>query len=438
MKLNTNQTMQHLFYFTLFTLMYTCSAFNDGQQSVTRSFSKNYTMPSETGVTASNLLLSALDNETVNDAFHYAICKQLDSEFACNITLETWPFAHGTFRSHCADFKINLPENNNSALYLTTIRSGSNKILLKAFTIFGEDGNRLKYEFTLIDMSKCTSIQHFIMDTKMVDRESPKLVNVHKNAVEVGYANEKQCDGKPSCKITYDYEGNKIGETEPFNLKYLQFDSSSKAVLPVNYQKPGKGYYIIERDFAHSLYAVSYVDSSGEGKRQISNWIPDNIRYSAISCAHELYTHCHKNENEDRMVHCAQYDTEKLRMNITIEMLNTVVWLAVRDLSGGGFVLATGSCTSTDKDTMEDLYSCKEFRIQRFSEDGQRYKALDIDELEFLIQHSPRQLQVMISENDNDEFCIFLASRNRLKDNNNGYYSFNKWCVSRKYTSVRD
>lgn len=156
------------------------------------------------------------------------------------------------------------------------------------------------------------------MGSEYAGNDSPQFMVLYENVIEIGFSNEKHCNGKPSCMITYDYDGKKIGEAKPFHLKGLQFDRT-KLVIPVSYQNQGKGYYIIEQNYpTNDLHAVFYVDSSGEDKRQISNY-SDDFGPMAFACAYGHYTYCKRDMDEDKTVHCAQYDTKELRMNITLK-----------------------------------------------------------------------------------------------------------------------
>ncbi|OXU29382.1 hypothetical protein TSAR_004737 [Trichomalopsis sarcophagae] len=355
MKFQTFWISQHVFNLALFTLISTCDASKNCQESITRSFSKNYTIQHGPEVFVSYSVLLPSVNETANDDLHYVTCERLNSNIHEDILFE----------------KVHL-----------------------------------------IDMTKCTNILNFTIHPKFDD--SAKFMLWYKNAIEFGFTDEKHCNGLPSCKILYDFDGKQIGGTEPLRLQDPILRSMSRLVFPVSQHNPGKGYYVNERS------AVYYVDSFGKGKKQLANFTEgfSNIIRMTVSCAHELYTLCAQYKNKNA-VQCIQFDTEKLKTNVTIKVPNTTKWLAVRDLSDGGFVLVTGSCTSVDDASMED---------------GQMYKALDIDELELVT--TPFSYQVMISENDNDELCIFWVWIDAYHDYE--FRIFNKWCILKKHAFIRD
>lgn len=443
MESNTYRTSQCILNIILFTLIYTCNACPTGQESVTRIVSKNYTIPK-----GSRTMYLPWGNETHNDAFFYADCQRLDSEFlSCNITMETWPFAHGTFISYCENYKFSLPRKKDEltiddSVIISRLKNDS-RIVLFAY-LFTEDGNKIvsRHYIHIINVSNCTKIANVTIAAESVRNLPILFTEQYQNSFEFVVQNKKYCNGESLCKITYDFEGRQVGDTVPFKIEHFR---NMQNKLHVSLQDSSKGYYIIENnrdeiDITHGLpYCISYIDSSGQRKRKISNSIAtyrDSVYNSYDhSVSHGNFVQCFGkdkydyNTTEPSTIYCAKYDTQEMRMNFTLKLRNAVHWLSVRDLSDGGFILVTGGCTWKTS----DYDSCKKFRIQRFAADGQMYKALEIDEpdLPFNFKYETNMIQTIISENDSDEFCIFWTVQDE-------YIYYTKWCVSTKYTLVRD
>ncbi|XP_008213883.1 uncharacterized protein LOC103317483 [Nasonia vitripennis] len=393
--------------------------------SVVRSLSKNWTLPAksrdEINIKAGNLLPIVVKDE---NGVLYMTCQQFNAESTvlCKVTLERWPFEDGAYETTCDGVEISAVQDLRDLSDISLYSLAPDKVLI-VHTRYEDMSNNFEENFnlTILDMADCTTAS---LDGYGNSFNSMPVL--HRDHFAMIFKAGKYCTAEQACKVSLDFEGKRINDSQPFDA-----GRNNLLLLPVSYDSPELGYYSFNFTDEPNTFRFSYVSWSGQEKLLLTDSndvIPTKIGHSN---AHELHGVCWIHHDGSSWARCAQFDTEKLRMNVTVKLPGMAQWLAVHNLDdGSGILLATGDTVRRRGKSADAPHFCEGFRLQRIRSDGTKYESLCISgsELQSINFHSYFEAQII---EKGSAFCVIWVVRDENRDTLSLLYE--RKCIPKKY-----
>ena len=244
---------------------------------------------------------------------------------------------------------------------------------------------------TILHMTTCKMV-HL---TYPVDKGNHFLLSnvmVYPDTFDVTVSNKELC-GTPTCRITHDINGVRIGNVTRFVTNYAALYTNP--VLP---DSSDRGFYICGSDIGSWKFRAMHVSPDGVGTNLMSVSVSDPRQlYWHTSNQHELYGICLRG---DKKVHCAQFDDKAdVKMNATLKHMSHVEWIAVHNLAEGGILMIMGNCNNN---------KCRNFKVMKVYRDGHHGHSVEVPGLHLKCAEVPYQFHVNVLEIEGD-FCFYFA-----------------------------
>ncbi|OXU19063.1 hypothetical protein TSAR_015989 [Trichomalopsis sarcophagae] len=296
-------------------------------------------------------------------------------------------------------------------------------------------------------MENCSNVANIPFTLKVGDEHYVSwFLTQFDETFEIVDKNKTHCKGVSSCKRIYDFNGNEIGDPKPFKIQ------NNAAYYPVSRESSDKGYYALLRKVAQSrkvkiqlIYEVQHVDASGNSRKLLT--MPQEYDFRvftfsddmAVNVRNELCTICGRHFNDSRDLRCLQFDTQGMKLNVTMEMPTYGKKLAIYNLAGGGILVVFGFCYKVDNIVITswlELVKCSEFQIQRIGANGHMFSPLIIDGFDETDLFKLSRFHMHITENDHNEFCLTSVGPMQPSNISTSVYEvlYYKWCIPEEWT----
>ena len=372
--------------------------------------------------------------------FVFAACTLIRNykEMDCTVTVEKLQMQdRSAAKNFCrikliADENKVLSPNKISGLYtelevITSIEVFSNDHVIVAW--FEKSGYKGHFHDTLkvriLKMETCTFVAptlHFFVDEN-IDSVMSQLLP-YQDTFDVALSNKKMCNGKPSCRMSYNIKGRQVSGSVP-----LAVHKHTK-LYPVLPSSSVKGFFGVAAYYkAPQVYINLYYISPNNSRIDL---IDENIsRFywpRAVSNAHERLGSCWMHI-EKLILRCVQFDPEiedMMVMNVTLklnaESAKENEMVQVHNLKESGILLAT----LTNQNKSIDGVESKNLIVQKINSDGSQQKIVKITGLDF--KCSIRTIKIL--ENDK-KICFYFLCKNKYDGRPlSSYLSVNVKCIS--------
>lgn len=276
------------------------------------------------------------------------------------------------------------------------------------------------YKVTILNMNTCNATTlafDFDYESRRWITNTMAYAN---NTFDVIVSSKRACRGQPQCRLSFDQEGQRIGEPQPFTVNELYAE-----VMPVSRASPEKGFFVLSLDSKGKL-KTKHVSPANQVTQL---WSPsDTWEYKEgwqyTSHAHDLLGVCQVFSS----IRCVQFDTRaNSKMHTEIEKRNEVV--SMHNLADGGMLMLTRTCGNSTRS-----YPCDStgVLVTKIYPGGRQGKTVEVTKLNFRCAwlNFFDQYKVELVE-EVDKFCFYFACVHLDRDEEN-LLNYNIKCVPKK------
>ncbi|XP_014209898.1 uncharacterized protein LOC106640388 [Copidosoma floridanum] len=353
-------------------------------------------------------------NSAGENSFLYALCE--DGHWkptkTCNVVVEHYTPEHITYRSTC---RLNLATGKESRMigrnFILTHLGNTNRALFA--WLDRERTNWAAHEVYLcvrvVDWSSCKSTDVKIPidpQNDLVDEIVFNNVLARDDTFEV-FFNGKELCRTGRCKMTFNADGQRIGQPESF-LPKEELTTPLSMVLPVSNSTAFKGYFVIE--WTSKTLAVKLVGADGSAK-EATRVLLEGYTNFGVSSGFEVFGVCWLPMHGDATVKCAQIDSGgEVILNVTLNFGYRVMLVRMHNLVGGGFLLLQLGCTD------DFCVGYKTFFVSRIRGNGRHdNRPLEISGIDLDVSVLDRY-RVNLFERAGDELCVSFAGPATLSE----------------------
>ncbi|KAJ8668245.1 hypothetical protein QAD02_009908 [Eretmocerus hayati] len=357
------------------------------------------------------------------DFFLFAVCENVVN---CNITLSSMNsnVDESSYTKTC-NLKIELAPGKRFPKDDFNLKMGylvdSDKVVA-AWDEFAEtkdDQVAMEKKLFIIDMSSC-AIKNLTFALKLNMEKIGTMESyllAYRETFDVIISDKSRCGSLEKCRITFDKEGNQVGNVHEFPVDSVM----AIGMVTVKPLSSEEGFFLVGYEdvlYNDGKLAARFVNSLGK-LTDFNTTVKMNGISKAVqvSASHGLFTFCGMQTSwdiEDPKVTatCNQYKKDSLapQLNVTLNYTRAFDSLGLHNLDNGGFLLFGLSCHEESADG-----DCK-LIVDKVLPDGKKLKSL-ITSLGAKCHVDDEDNIFNVEHVNQDEYCLYATCSSKPKEN---------------------